>query len=82
VVVKMLGLGMATAIFLDATVVRMVLVPATMSLMGRWNWWVPGWLDRLLPSIDVEGSDLDTPVAAPVATDAPDDEAVLAPAAR
>ena len=82
VVVKMLGLGMATAIFLDATVVRMVLVPATMSLMGRWNWWVPGWLDRLLPTIDVEGSDLDTPVAAPVATDAPDDDAVLAPAGR
>ena len=79
VVVKMLGLGMATAIFLDATVVRMVLVPATMSLMGRWNWWVPGWLDRLLPTIDVEGSDLDTPVAAPVATD---DDAVLAPAGR
>ena len=75
----MLGLGMATAIFLDATVVRMVLVPATMSLMGRWNWWVPGWLDRLLPTIDVEGSDLDTPVAAPVATD---DDAVLASAGR
>ena len=67
VVVKMLGLGMAVAIFLDATVVRMVLVPATMSLLGRWNWWVPGWLDRVLPTIDVEGSDLDTPVAAPVA---------------
>ena len=45
-VVKMLGVGMAVAILLDATVVRMVLVPATMSLLGRWNWWVPAWLDR------------------------------------
>ena len=41
VVVKMLGVGMAVAILLDATVVRMVLVPATMSLLGRWNWWLP-----------------------------------------
>jgi RND superfamily putative drug exporter len=46
---KMLGLGLATAIFVDATVVRMVLVPATMTLLGRANWWLPGWLDRLLP---------------------------------
>jgi RND superfamily putative drug exporter len=49
VVVKQLGLGMAVAIFLDATLVRMVLVPATMSLLGHLNWWLPGWLDRLLP---------------------------------
>ena len=49
-----LGFGMAIAIVLDATVVRMVLVPATMALLGRWNWWLPAWLDRLLPSIDVE----------------------------
>jgi putative drug exporter of the RND superfamily len=54
VVVKMLGLGMAVAIFLDATVVRMVLVPATMSLLGRMNWWIPRWLDRLLPAVDAE----------------------------
>ena len=81
VVVKMLGIGMASAIFLDATVVRMVLVPATMSLMGRWNWWVPGWLDRLLPTIDVEGSDLDTPApVAPVTVPADDD--LLVPAGR
>ena len=46
---KMLGLGMATAIFVDATVVRMVLVPATMTLLGRANWWQPRWLDRVLP---------------------------------
>jgi putative drug exporter of the RND superfamily len=46
---KMFGLGLATAIFVDATVVRMVLVPATMTLLGRSNWWLPGWLDRVLP---------------------------------
>jgi RND superfamily putative drug exporter len=46
---KMFGLGLATAILVDATVVRMVLVPATMTLLGRANWWLPGWLDRVLP---------------------------------
>jgi putative drug exporter of the RND superfamily len=56
-VVKMLGFGMAVAIVLDATVVRMVLVPATMTLLGKWNWWLPAWLDRLLPTIDAEKSD-------------------------
>ena len=48
---KMMGLGLATAIFIDATIVRMVLVPATMKLLGRANWWLPSWLDRLLPSV-------------------------------
>lgn len=52
---KMMGLGLATAIFVDATIVRMVLVPATMKLMGNANWWLPGWLDRLLPTIDIDG---------------------------
>ena len=51
-VVKMMGVGLATAIFLDATVVRLVLVPATMKLLGDANWWLPGWLDRLLPELD------------------------------
>ncbi len=54
-VTKMMGLGLATAIFVDATIIRMVLVPATMKLMGTANWWLPGWLDRLLPTIDIEG---------------------------
>jgi RND superfamily putative drug exporter len=57
VVVKMLGVGMAVAILLDATVVRLVLVPATMAMLGRLNWWLPRWLDRLLPGIDAEASD-------------------------
>jgi RND superfamily putative drug exporter len=52
--IKMFGLGLATAIFVDATIVRMVLVPATMKLMGDANWWIPGWLDRLLPSVDID----------------------------
>ena len=52
---KVLGLGLATAIFVDATLVRLVLLPATMKLLGDANWWIPRWLDRLLPTIDVAG---------------------------
>ena len=64
-VLKMLGLGLATAVFLDATLVRLVLVPATMTLLGDANWWLPAWLDRLLPNWDPEGGvdDLSGPVA-------------------
>jgi RND superfamily putative drug exporter len=47
--VKTTGVGMAAAVLIDATLVRMVLVPATMALLGRANWWLPRWLDRLLP---------------------------------
>jgi RND superfamily putative drug exporter len=53
-IIKMMGLGLATAIFVDASVVRIVLVPATMKLMGDANWWMPAWLDRLLPTLDIE----------------------------
>ena len=53
--VKMFGVGLAVAIFLDATVIRMVLVPSTMQLLGDRNWWLPGWLDRILPKLDLEG---------------------------
>ncbi len=52
---KLFGLGMAVAVFVDATVVRMILVPATMELLGNKNWWIPAWIDRILPKIDVEG---------------------------
>ncbi len=52
---KLFGLGMAVAVLVDATVVRMVLVPATMELLGARNWWIPKWLDKVLPRIDVEG---------------------------
>ena len=54
VFLKLMGIGMATAILVDATIVRMVLVPAIMQLLGRANWWLPGWLDRRLPRLDVE----------------------------
>src|SRR4051794_3718754 len=57
---KMLGLGLATAILVDATLVRMVLVPATMALLGKANWWLPGWLDRILPRLTVEGGARDS----------------------
>ena len=53
---KMLGLGLATAILVDATIVRLVLVPATMALLGKANWWLPAWLDQALPHLSVEGS--------------------------
>jgi RND superfamily putative drug exporter len=53
--VKLMGTGLATAILLDATIVRMLLVPATMELLGDGNWWLPRWLDRLLPNVDIEG---------------------------
>ncbi|HEY7456199.1 MAG TPA: MMPL family transporter [Solirubrobacterales bacterium] len=60
VFLKLFGIGLAAAIFLDATVVRMVLVPAVMQLLGARNWWIPDWLERILPRLDVE------PTAAPV----------------
>ncbi len=52
--IKAMGFGLATAVFLDATIIRVVLVPATMRLMGRWNWWIPAWLDRILPKLTIE----------------------------
>jgi RND superfamily putative drug exporter len=51
---KLFGIGLASAIFLDATLVRMVLVPAVMQLLGSRNWWIPDWLERILPRLDVE----------------------------
>jgi RND superfamily putative drug exporter len=54
VFLKLFGIGLAAAIFLDATLVRMVLVPAVMQLLGERNWWIPDWLERILPRIDVE----------------------------
>jgi uncharacterized membrane protein YdfJ with MMPL/SSD domain len=54
--IKELGVGCAVAIALDATLVRLILVPAAMKLMGGWNWWFPSWLDRLIPDFSFEGS--------------------------
>jgi RND superfamily putative drug exporter len=73
VFLKLIGVGMATAILVDATVVRMVLVPASMQLLGDRNWWLPAWLDRLLPRFAVEGTnavpstDIDDETGTPVA---------------
>jgi uncharacterized membrane protein YdfJ with MMPL/SSD domain len=53
-IIKQLGLGLAVAIFLDATLVRSILLPATMRLLGDWNWWLPRWLSWL-PHVTVEG---------------------------
>jgi len=62
--IKLFGLGLATAILVDATVVRMVLVPATMELLGDRNWWFPRWLDRIIPRLHVEaGPDVDAELA-------------------
>jgi RND superfamily putative drug exporter len=53
-VIKEFGIGLATAIFIDATLVRLILVPALMQLAGDWNWWFPSWLDRIVPRINIE----------------------------
>jgi RND superfamily putative drug exporter len=55
IIIKLFGIGFASAIFIDATLIRMVIVPATMELLGDANWWLPDWLDRILPHLDVEG---------------------------
>ncbi|HEX4929810.1 MAG TPA: MMPL family transporter [Gaiellaceae bacterium] len=56
-VIKEIGVGLAVAVLVDATVVRVVLVPATMKLLGRWNWWMPSALDRYIPEIDEDGAE-------------------------
>jgi putative drug exporter of the RND superfamily len=68
VFLKLAGLGLATAVLVDATIVRMILVPATMELLGDRNWWLPRWLDRLLPHVDIE-ADPAIPVPDRAATD-------------
>ena len=56
-IVKQFGVGLAVAIAIDATIVRCLAVPAAMTLMGDRAWWIPRWLDRVLPKISVEGED-------------------------
>jgi len=55
--IKELGFGLAAAVLLDATIIRVIMVPATMRLMGEWNWWLPRWLDRLLPKVSLEAAE-------------------------
>ncbi len=64
VFLKLIGIGMATAILVDATVIRLLLVPALMSLMGEKAWWMPGWLDRLMPEAKLESAHVIEPVPA------------------
>ncbi|HEX7626793.1 MAG TPA: MMPL family transporter [Gaiellaceae bacterium] len=64
-VIKEIGFGLAVAVAVDATLVRVVLVPATMKLLGRWNWWMPKALDRVIPEIDEGGMGATAPVANP-----------------
>jgi RND superfamily putative drug exporter len=65
VFLKLFGIGLAAAIFLDATLVRMVLVPAVMQLLGERNWWIPDWLERMLPRIEVEAREPQTASSQP-----------------
>ena len=55
--VKQFGVGLAVAVILDATVVRCLLVPARMARLGKWNWYLPRWLGRILPHINIEGEE-------------------------
>jgi RND superfamily putative drug exporter len=60
-VIKLFGVGLASAVFIDAFVIRTVLVPAIMELLGRRAWWLPGWLDRRLPRVAVEPQEAPEP---------------------
>lgn len=84
--IKMIGFGMAAAVLFDAFVVRMALVPATLALLGKAAWWMPRWLDRVLPRVDVEGEALSersmsSEVAGTDDADEPDPERDAQPAA-
>ncbi|MGW0944071.1 MMPL family transporter [Streptomyces sp. NPDC002623] len=57
-IIKMIGFGLAIAVFFDAFIVRMAIVPAVLALLGKKAWWIPKWLDRVLPNVDVEGEGL------------------------
>ncbi|MDJ0380556.1 MMPL family transporter [Streptomyces sp. G-G2] len=70
--IKMIGFGLAIAVFFDAFVVRMAIVPAVLALLGHKAWWLPGWLDRLLPNVDVEGESLRKHLAGSAAAQGPD----------
>ena len=63
-IIKLFGLGLSMAVLLDASLVRMLLVPATMELLGERNWWLPRWLDRLIPNLNVEGTEPPPPAGA------------------
>ncbi|MFC9241447.1 MMPL family transporter [Streptomyces decoyicus] len=76
--IKMIGFGLAIAVFFDAFLVRMAVVPAVLALLGRSAWWLPRWLQKLLPNVDVEGEGLRTQLAG--SADGPDAGAAREPA--
>ncbi|MFF5479158.1 MMPL family transporter [Streptomyces sp. NPDC012935] len=75
--VKMIGFGLAIAVFFDAFIVRMAIVPAVLALLGRKAWWLPKWLDRALPNVDVEGEGLRTDAEAKGSEDPDEDRALV-----
>ena len=73
----MIGVGMATAIAVDATIVRLILVPATMALLGKANWYLPAWLDRVLPHVEPHGAGTGTAGTGAAPGSAGDDSGAL-----
>jgi RND superfamily putative drug exporter len=71
---RSIGFGLAVGVLLDAFLVRMTFTPAVLSMLGDRAWWLPRWLDRLLPNLDVEGAALAERLAAREAEDAPEAE--------
>jgi RND superfamily putative drug exporter len=57
--IRPMGFGLAVGVLFDAFIVRLIMVPAFMTLMGKAAWWMPKWLDRILPDVDVEGAALE-----------------------
>jgi RND superfamily putative drug exporter len=74
---RSIGFGLAIGVLLDAFLIRMTFTPAVLSLLGDKAWWLPGWLDRLLPNLDVEGAELAARLAAAEPAEEPERE--LAP---
>ncbi|MDX6365397.1 MAG: putative drug exporter of the superfamily [Nocardioidaceae bacterium] len=75
--VKMLAVGMAVAVLIDATIVRMILVPSVMTLLGKHAWWIPGWLDKITPNFELEGPSHPPAAVTRVATDPVDLEPLV-----
>ncbi|QJT02260.1 MMPL family transporter [Streptomyces asoensis] len=75
--IKMIGFGLAIAVFFDAFVVRMAIVPAVLALLGKKAWWLPKWLDRALPNVDVEGEGLKTQADAASSRDGDEDRELV-----
>ncbi|WP_230195474.1 MMPL family transporter [Streptomyces coriariae] len=75
--IKMIGFGLAIAVFFDAFIVRMAIVPAVLALLGKKAWWLPKWLDRALPNVDVEGEGLKTRADADSSRDGDEDRELV-----